>query len=112
MPARCETSRTLARHRAAGIGYAFDRFLPYFTGGAAFGDVKGTTPRASAAPARPQFGWTVGGGIEYAFLDNWSAKIEYLYVDLGTATVQRDLLAESRSTSTFKTQHRPRRPEL
>ena len=28
-------------------------------------------------------GWTVGGGLEYAFLGNWTAKIEYLYVDLG-----------------------------
>jgi outer membrane immunogenic protein len=28
-------------------------------------------------------GWTVGGGLEYAFLGNWSAKIEYLYADLG-----------------------------
>jgi len=31
-------------------------------------------------------GWTVGGGLEYAFVGAWSAKIEYLYADLGTAT--------------------------
>ena len=29
-------------------------------------------------------GWAFGGGLEYAFLSNWSAKIEYLYVDLGS----------------------------
>jgi outer membrane immunogenic protein len=29
-------------------------------------------------------GWTVGGGIEDAFTPNWSTKIEYLYVDLGS----------------------------
>jgi len=28
-------------------------------------------------------GWTVGGGVEYAFLPNWIAKIEYLNVNLG-----------------------------
>ena len=30
-------------------------------------------------------GWTAGGGVEYGF-GQWSAKLEYLYVDLGTAT--------------------------
>ena len=28
-------------------------------------------------------GWTVGGGLEWMFLPNWSAKVEYLYYDLG-----------------------------
>ena len=32
-------------------------------------------------------GWTVGGGIEYAFWNAWSAKIEYAYMDFGTETV-------------------------
>jgi opacity protein-like surface antigen len=31
-------------------------------------------------------GWTGGGGVEWMFLPKWSAKIEYLYYDLGTAT--------------------------
>jgi outer membrane immunogenic protein len=30
-----------------------------------------------------QLGWTIGAGLEYAFMGNWSAKLEYLYVDLG-----------------------------
>ena len=29
-----------------------------------------------------RFGWTVGGGIEYAFAPNWSVKLEYLHVKL------------------------------
>ncbi len=29
-----------------------------------------------------RYGWTVGGGIEWGFLPDWSAKIEYLYVKL------------------------------
>ena len=31
-----------------------------------------------------QFGWTAGGGWEFAFADKWSAKLEYLYIDTGT----------------------------
>ncbi|MGC1373111.1 MAG: outer membrane beta-barrel protein [Candidatus Sulfotelmatobacter sp.] len=31
-------------------------------------------------------GWTIGGGIEWSFAPNWSAKAEYLYYDLGSAT--------------------------
>jgi len=64
-------------------GYAFDRFLVYGTGGAAFGDLQaaaGVLPFNSTT----QVGWTAGAGIEYAFLPNWTAKVEYLYVNLGT----------------------------
>jgi outer membrane immunogenic protein len=32
-------------------------------------------------------GWTIGGGVEYAFAGNWSAKVEYDYIDFGTKTV-------------------------
>lgn len=66
------------------IGYAFDRFLPYFTGGAAIGDVKMNT--GAGKDQEWKIGWTIGGGVEWAFLGAWSAKIEYLYADLGTAT--------------------------
>ncbi len=66
------------------VGYAFDRFLPYVTGGFAYGQVKNkiTTPIASFSDDNTQYGWTLGGGLEYAFTNNWTAKIEYLYVDL------------------------------
>jgi outer membrane immunogenic protein len=37
-----------------------------------------------AAASSNQLGWTIGGGLEYAFMGNWSAKLEYLYVDLGS----------------------------
>jgi outer membrane immunogenic protein len=74
------------------IGYAFDRLLPYVTGGVAFGDVNGaylvTTPAGTVAGAGSdtKVGWTVGAGFEYGFTPNLSAKTEYLYVDLGKAT--------------------------
>lgn len=66
------------------IGYAWDRFMPYFTGGAAFGNVR--MQHGGAIDHDMQVGWTLGGGLEWAFMANWSAKVEYLYVDLGTAT--------------------------
>jgi outer membrane immunogenic protein len=66
------------------VGYAFDRFLPYVTGGFAYGNVKNkiTTPVAAFSNDNTQYGWTIGGGLEYAFTNNWTAKIEYLYTEL------------------------------
>ena len=31
-------------------------------------------------------GWSAGGGAEWMFMNNWSAKVEYIYYDLGNAT--------------------------
>lgn len=80
----CETSNTWLGTARARVGYAFDRFLPYLTAGAAFGGVKGTVAGFGSF-SETQVGWTGGGGLEYAFVDNWTAKIEYLYADLGKA---------------------------
>lgn len=70
------------------IGYAFDRMLVYATGGAAWAhitehDVVGATG-ASLNTSTTQPGWTVGGGLEYAFTDNLIARVEYRYSDFGT----------------------------
>jgi outer membrane immunogenic protein len=66
------------------VGYAFDRFLPYVTGGFAYGQVKNkiTAPTFVYSDDNVQYGWTLGAGLEYAFTNNLSAKVEYLYVDL------------------------------
>jgi outer membrane immunogenic protein len=78
----CETKNTWLATARARLGYAFDRWLPYVTGGGAFGNVKATNSVLSSASST-QVGWTFGGGLEYAFMGNWTAKLEYLYVDLG-----------------------------
>jgi len=83
----CETRvNWLATFRGR-IGYAFDRVLPYVTAGGAYGRVETTVSApfagVAASTSSDQLGWTAGGGIEYAFMNNLSAKIEYLYVDLG-----------------------------
>ena len=67
------------------IGYAFDRFMPYVTGGAAFGDVK-TSVAGFSGQTDTRAGWTAGGGLEFAINGPWTAKVEYLYVDLGDDT--------------------------
>jgi outer membrane immunogenic protein len=84
----CETSNTWLGTFRGRLGYAFDRWLPYLTAGGAFGNVKATASvpilGAAVSTSKTQIGWTVGAGLEYAFLSNWTAKIEYLYVDLGS----------------------------
>ncbi len=67
------------------VGYAFDRFLPYFTGGLAFGDVEARRT-GFAGSKDTNAGWTVGVGIEGVIAGNWTAKVEYLYADLGDTT--------------------------
>ena len=64
------------------VGYAFDRFMPYVTGGAAFGNIKSTVAGVGSSD-ETKAGWTVGGGLEAALAGPWTAKVEYLYVDLG-----------------------------
>ena len=91
----CETKSdwlSTARFRA---GYAFEHLLFFATGGGAIGQLKlGVNPPGNFFNPTPQFGWTAGGGIEYAFTDFLTAKIEYLYVNLGTALAHRILPAE------------------
>jgi outer membrane immunogenic protein len=64
------------------LGYAADHFMPYVTGGLALGDIKASLPGFAGGSAT-NAGWTAGGGIEFALPGHWSAKAEYLYVDLG-----------------------------
>jgi len=64
------------------VGYSFGQWLPYLTGGGAFGNVYVSSAAGSKTQTRD--GWTVGTGVEYAFAGAWSAKLEYLYVDLGS----------------------------
>jgi outer membrane immunogenic protein len=64
------------------LGVAFDRALVYVTGGYAFGQAKVSIPGLLISDDNMHNGYTVGGGIEYAFTNNISLKGEYLYVNL------------------------------
>jgi outer membrane immunogenic protein len=71
------------------IGYAWDRWMVYATGGWAYTNVglDVNTPFGSASSNTTKSGATVGGGVEWAFAGPWSAKLEYLYIDTGTQSV-------------------------
>jgi outer membrane immunogenic protein len=62
------------------IGYAWNSFMFYGTGGLAYGGLKAQT--AGLSEDRTHFGWTLGTGVEVGLNRAWSAKAEYLYVDL------------------------------
>ena len=79
----CTTSNSWIGTARGRIGYAWDRLMPYFTGGGAFGSVKISDGLGTATSTR--FGWALGVGFEYAALDRWTVKLEYIYVDLGKA---------------------------
>jgi outer membrane immunogenic protein len=76
----------------ARVGWAFNNLLAYATGGLAVTDLEasnsffdnglagGAQATGTWSASKTQAGWTVGGGLEWAFARNWSAKAEYLYV--------------------------------
>ena len=81
-PLGCKTTDNWLSTVRGRLGYAADRFMPFVTGGAAFGDIRASTPGFAGA-SNTNAGWTVGAGLEFAIAGNWTAKAEYLYVDLG-----------------------------
>jgi outer membrane immunogenic protein len=94
------------------LGYlAMPNLLVYGTGGVAYGSVDysvnlaqyglntaGTVNQlalGSGSYSNVQVGWTAGGGAEWMFMPNWSAKVEYLYYDLGGNDLTINTLATS-----------------
>jgi outer membrane immunogenic protein len=77
------------------LGYAWQNWLLYGTGGYAWahdtatrtqliGTVNADTPGTVETPTNTLTGWTAGGGLEWGFAGNWSARVEYLFMDFGT----------------------------
>ena len=74
---------------AGRLAYAFGRTLPYVRGGAAWTHYKYSFDAPGIGNAFGTFsrtGWMLGIGVEHAFWDNVSAKLEYNYLDFGTRT--------------------------
>ena len=76
-----------ARGRA---GYASGTLLAYVTGGFAWGhshiNINDAAGAVVSSPGQNQLGWTAGAGVEFAVSGNWSAKLEYDYIDLARRT--------------------------
>jgi outer membrane immunogenic protein len=75
---------------AGRLGIAVDRALVYFKGGAAWvHDTHDLTVfnggATEATVSSNKWGWTAGAGVEYALTRNWSAKLEYDFMDFGTS---------------------------
>jgi outer membrane immunogenic protein len=81
----CETKNNWLGTVRGRVGYAWDRFMPYLTGGVAFGDIEANRT-GFAGQSDTNAGWTAGVGIEGVIAGNWTAKVEYLYADLGDIT--------------------------
>jgi outer membrane immunogenic protein len=83
-PVNCETKNNWLATARGRFGYAADRVLFYGTGGGAFGNIAANT--AATFQSSSKVGWTAGAGVEGAFADNWTARVEYLFVDLQNAS--------------------------
>jgi outer membrane immunogenic protein len=78
------------------IGYAFYHAMLYGTGGLAYGQLNSSltgtiisnlgTASGTLSDSKINVGWTVGGGFEGGVPNcpNWTWRVEYLYIDLGT----------------------------
>jgi outer membrane immunogenic protein len=70
------------------VGFAVGPTLVYGKGGYAWAEnqISATALGVTVSQSRMHSGWTIGGGVEYLFTPNWSAKAEYMYADYGNAT--------------------------
>jgi outer membrane immunogenic protein len=69
------------------IGYAMgttSNWLPYVTGGLAVGELNAWDALFPSSGSDFRAGWAAGAGVEVGFERNWTFKVEYLYVDLGS----------------------------
>jgi outer membrane immunogenic protein len=90
-PAVCSVAcftnlRSLGTVRAR-LGMTWGNWMPYLTGGIAWGRVNtGQTGLPAFGANTTKSGGTFGGGVEVMLAPKWSGKVEYLYTNLGTTT--------------------------
>jgi outer membrane immunogenic protein len=81
-------------------GVAMNNVLLYLTAGLGYGG--GKLEIAGASETQTHVGGTIGAGAEYAFTPGWSAKAEYLYMDLGSRTYVLTGVSSSIQASLFR----------
>ena len=97
----------------ARAGYPIGSVMPYVTGGAVWGHqtLSGTDSVSGPFNASNNFWtWTVGGGVEGRLSDQWSTKLEYLY--MGTPDTSLSTPATTSIRRAFRRQSATRWPEL
>jgi hypothetical protein len=127
---KCTSQVNWIATAAGRIGYTFDRTMLFAKVGVAWADTdySATFGPFSATASDTRTGLMIGAGVEHAFCQNWSAKIEYNYMDfdtesLGTAADPADVVsgagryAPCLGSSTINADitqriHSPVRPEL
>src|SRR5262245_61403733 len=87
----CSTKHDWITTVAGRVGWTLDRLMLYLKGGVAWSKVEYSASLTLGSPfdfttsvSDTRFGAMFGAGIEYAFLGNWSAKLEYNYIDFGS----------------------------
>jgi len=69
------------------VGVAMNNVMPYVTGGFAVGGATRTSSAGGGlSETKTHTGYVLGAGVEWAFAQNWTAKLEYQYVNLGAQT--------------------------
>lgn len=102
-PHACGTKLSSLGTLRGRVGYAAGatgNWLLFATGGLAVGEVRGWDALTPASGSMLRAGWTAGAGVETKFAPNWSAKVEYLYVNLGKAQLF-DVLPSTPETVSF-----------
>jgi outer membrane immunogenic protein len=86
---KCTSQVNWIATAAGRIGYTFDRTMLFAKVGVAWADsdYSATFGPFSATASDTRTGLMIGAGVEHAFLSNWSAKIEYNYMDFGTESL-------------------------
>jgi outer membrane immunogenic protein len=79
------------------IGWAMDKTLFYVTGGLAYGEVETTQRNLVGQPltvttSEVRYGYSIGGGVERAFTNNLTARLEYVFTDLGTTEIRDEVI--------------------
>ncbi|WP_142415869.1 outer membrane protein [Bartonella massiliensis] len=97
------------------IGFAADRFMPYLAGGIAYGQFQDTvsisvkdedgnvvSSRNLTDETKTMVGYTLGGGIDFAMLDNVIVRAEYRYSDFGKKKFAKEKLEVNYKTNDFR----------
>ena len=74
------------------VGFGFDKFLVYGTGGAAFTGLD--FDLGTDEDEANYFGWVAGGGVEYAITNNVTVGVEYLHYEFGDESIGDSVLAD------------------